>query len=112
MTKTDALENLERRIKEFADERNWQEFHTPKNLAMALSVECSELLEIFQWLTPDQSSLPDQATLGHIKEEIGDVMIYLTMIARSFDIDPVDAALKKIAVNKKKYPVRNDFQQQ
>ena len=91
-------------IADFSNRRNWQEFHTPKNLAMALSVECSELVEIFQWLTAEQSYEPDAATRLHIKEEIGDIMIYLTMISSKFDIDPLDAALDKMETNDRKYP--------
>jgi dCTP diphosphatase len=104
MTKTATLENLLSRIEEFRAERNWQQYHSPKNLAMALSVECSELLEIFQWLTPAQSFDPDQATRSHIEEEIGDVMIYLSLLSSTFDINPIEAALEKMKANEKKYP--------
>lgn len=104
MTNTATLENLLTRIEEFRAERNWQQFHSPKNLAMALSVECSELMEIFQWMTSAQSFEPDQATRSHIKEEIGDVMIYLSLLSSIFDIDPIDAALEKMKANEKKYP--------
>lgn len=104
MTKTDRVQNLQNKLNIFAQERNWQQYHTPKNLAMALTVECSELLEIFQWQTPEQSMQPDTKTREHIRQEIGDIMIYLTMIAASFDIDPVDAAIDKLALNRRKYP--------
>lgn len=104
MTKTDKQKKLRRVITEFVDQRNWHEFHAPKNLAMALSVECSELIEIFQWMTGEQSYEPDTATLSHIREEIGDIMIYLTMISSKFDIDPLDAALDKMEINVRKYP--------
>ena len=105
MTKTDRVQNLQNKLNIFAQERNWKQYHTPKNLAMALAVECSELLEIFQWQTPEQSTSPDDKTREHIREEIGDIMIYLTMIAASFDIDPIDAAIDKLALNRRKYPV-------
>lgn len=105
MTKTGRIQNLQNNVKIFAQERNWEQYHTPKNLAMALTVECSELLEIFQWHTPEQSIDPDDRTREHIREEIGDIMIYLTMIAASFDLDPVDAAIDKLALNRRKYPV-------
>jgi len=105
LTKTNKLEKLQRIIENFREERNWHEFHTPKNLAMALSVECSELLEIFQWLTPEQSSNPDPATTAHLKEEIGDVMIYLTMLSTAFKIDPIEAGIEKMKLNENKYPV-------
>ena len=104
MTKTRELENLLNLIEKFRDDRNWQQFHSPKNLAMALSVECSELLEVFQWMTPAQSFEPDQATRSHIKEEIGDIMIYLSLLSSSFEIDPIDAALEKMKANEKRYP--------
>lgn len=105
MTKTDKQKKLARVIAEFADQRNWHEFHTPKNLAMALSVECSELVEIFQWLTGEQSYSPDKETIRHIREEIGDIMIYLMMISLKFDIDPLQAALDKMDINARKYPL-------
>ena len=104
MTKTDRMQKLQKAITLFAQERNWEQYHTPKNLSMALSVECSELLEIFQWMTPDQSCHPDAKTTDHIKEEIGDIMIYLTMIAKSFGVDPVLAATEKLVQNRQKYP--------
>ena len=109
MTKTRDLENLLNLIEKFRDKRNWRQFHSPKNLAMALSVECSELLEVFQWMTPAQSFEPDQATRSHIKEEIGDVMIYLSLLASTFDIDPIDAALEKMKANEKRYPPPPEF---
>lgn len=110
MTKTATLENLLNRIEEFRAERNWQQFHSPKNLAMALSVECAELLEIFQWMTPSQSFEPDRDTRSHIEEEIGDVMIYLSLLASIFGIDPIEAALRKMAANEKKYPAPTESQ--
>ena len=105
MTKTGRIKKLQQALALFAEERNWEPFHTPKNLVMALSVECSELLEIFQWLDTDQSFHPDQQTMVHIREEIGDIMIYLCMLASKFDIDPVAAALSKLAENRNRYPV-------
>jgi NTP pyrophosphatase (non-canonical NTP hydrolase) len=71
---------------------------------MALSVETAELVEIFQWMEGDKSRKVDTATREHIEEEIGDVMIYLTMLASKFNIDPVEAAHKKMVGNAKKYP--------
>ena len=104
MTKTDKLKKLQGAIADFAEQRNWHQFHAPKNLAMALSVECSELVEIFQWLTGEQSYEADAPTLSQIREEIGDIMIYLTLIASKFDIDPLDAALDKMEINRRRYP--------
>ena len=99
------MQKLQQALSIFADERNWKQYHTPKNLAAALSVECSELLEIFQWMTADQSYSPDPATKLHILEEIGDIMIYLSMIAAKFDIDPIEAASAKLDKNRTRYPV-------
>lgn len=102
-----SIEELQKEITGFAEKRNWKQFHTPKNLAMALTVETAELLEIFQWMTPEQSYRVDDKTHDHIEEEIGDVMIYLTTIAASFNIDPVTAARKKMNLNADKYPIED-----
>ena len=104
MTNTHAQKKLAQQITAFADERNWHQYHSPKNLAMALSVEVAELVEIFQWLTQDESRSPDEKTRSHIEQEIGDLMKYLTAIAAKFGIDPVSAGLKKMEINAKKYP--------
>ncbi len=104
MTKTDKLEKLQRLTENFRSARNWQQFHTPKNLVMALSVECSELVEIFQWLTPEQSCDPESTLRTHIEEEIGDVMIYLSLLSSTFGIDPIEAGLKKMVKNEIKHP--------
>ncbi|MBF0434293.1 MAG: nucleotide pyrophosphohydrolase [Magnetococcales bacterium] len=88
----------------FAQERGWQTFHTPKNLAMALSVEVSEILEIFQWTDGHASRDLAADKRQALAEEIGDVMIYLTMLAAQFNIDPQDAAWAKMAINANKYP--------
>jgi len=104
MTKTNRVKKLQEALSLFARERNWEKFHAPKNLVMALSVECSELVEIFQWLTPEQSSDPDAQTRADIQDEIGDIMIYLSMVAAKFEIDPVEAALSKLDQNQTRYP--------
>jgi len=99
------MEKLHDKIANFIADRNWQKFHSPKNLVMALSVETAELLEIFQWMTQEESYQPPTEVLSHIEEEIGDVMIYLTTLAASLGLDPVTAAHKKLRKNEKKYPV-------
>lgn len=99
------MKKLQTKLTKFVSERNWEQFHSPKNLAMALSVETAELVEIFQWMEGTESRTVDAATRKHIEEEVGDVMIYLTMLASKFDMDPVEAAHKKMALNAKKYPV-------
>ncbi len=99
------MKKLQKNLAQFVKERNWEQFHSPKNLVMALSVETAELVEIFQWMENQESRTVDAATREHIEEEVGDVMIYLTMLAGKFDIDPIEAAHKKMAGNAKKYPV-------
>jgi dCTP diphosphatase len=99
-----GLEDLRNAIEAFIAERNWGQFHSPKNLAMALSVEASEIVEHFQWLDEEQSrSLPPEK-LAEVREEIGDVMIYLTELAGKLGIDPVEAAKAKLRINEEKYP--------
>jgi dCTP diphosphatase len=91
-------------ISTFIQERDWEQFHSPKNLAMALSVEVAEIVEHFQWLTEEQSQNLPAEKLAEIREEIGDVMIYLTELADKLGIDPVEAAKAKVAINGQKYP--------
>ncbi len=105
------MEKLQQAISHFIAKRQWQQFHTPKNLAMALTVETAELLEIFQWMTAEESCQVDNKTLNHIEEEIGDVMIYLTTLAVSLGIDPLSAARKKLKINAIKYPVEDEDQE-
>jgi dCTP diphosphatase len=101
------LEKIRRRLSGFASERNWDQFHTPKNLSMALSAEAAELLEIFQWLTDEQSKqiVNDEKEMAFVKQELADVFIYLTRLADKLDIDIEQAVLDKIEQNEKKYPV-------
>lgn len=99
------MQELRKRLREFAGARDWEQFHSPKNLAMALSVEVAELMEHFQWLTQEESRNPSSDKLLEIEDEIGDVMNFLTMLADKFGIDPIEAAAKKIEANEKKYPV-------
>ena len=98
------MEELKQVLRKFADERDWNQFHSPKNLAMALSVEVSEVMEILQWLTEDESSSLSGEQRLEMRDEIGDVMNYLVRLADRLDIDPVDAAFQKIEKNKIKYP--------
>ncbi len=100
------LNTLRQGVNRFSEERDWTQFHTPKNLAMALSVEASEIVELFQWLTAEESRSLSAAKRQALEEEIGDVMIYLVNLADKFDIDPLRAAEKKLRINAKKYPVR------
>ena len=99
------MEELKLKLRVFAEERDWNQFHSPKNLAMALSVEVAELVEHFQWLTEDQSYIKDPEKVEKIKNEIGDVLIYLTRLSDKLGIDPLAAAKTKMMVNERKYSV-------
>lgn len=99
------MQDLIEQLREFADERDWNQYHSPKNLAMALSVEVAEILEHFQWLTQDQTKELKPEELSKLKEEIGDVLIYLIRLADKLGIDPLEAAREKIKTNVQKYPV-------
>lgn len=99
------MEKLIQKLREFAKERDWGKFHSPKNLAIALSVEAAELLEEFQWLTEEQSRQPDSERLSRIKDEICDVMIYLVLLSDQLSINPLLSTFEKIEKNRKKYPV-------
>lgn len=99
------LSALRDAIRNFAQARDWEQFHTPKNLVMALSVETAELMEHFQWLTGAQSQQLDSQTKAEVAQEIADVLIYLTRLADVLDIDPLQAAFDKIQINAQKYPV-------
>ena len=98
------LRKLEQQLSQFAVERNWEQFHSPKNLSMALSVEAAELLEHFQWLTEAQSESLDSAERGKVAAEIADIQIYLAMIAHKLDIDIEAAVNAKLESNAVKYP--------
>ncbi len=103
--KSATLTSLRGDLRRFADAREWQQFHTPKNLAMALSVEAAELLECFQWLTPEQSARlggPDRLA---VEEEAADVLLYLLRLSDVLDIDLLQAAQRKMKLNARKYPV-------
>jgi dCTP diphosphatase len=98
------LTDLTRRLRDFARERDWEKFHTPKNLAMALAVEAAELMEPFQWLGSRASAKLDEKSLAQVRQEIGDVLIYLVRLADRLGIDPLAAAAEKIRINQHKYP--------
>ena len=101
----DSLDTLRQRIREFAVDRAWERYHTPKNLVMALSVEASELLEPFQWLSEEQSLQLNPSQHEAVRQEIADVLIYLTRLADLLEIDLLDAAADKLAINARKYPI-------
>lgn len=99
-----TLSELAAILRRFADERDWEQFHSPKNLVMALGVEVAELAEHFQWLTQQQSRQLDPAKKGAVEDELADVFIYLVRLADRLGIDLLAAAEKKIAANALKYP--------
>ncbi|HEX7235432.1 MAG TPA: nucleotide pyrophosphohydrolase [Gammaproteobacteria bacterium] len=108
---SEALRALQQRVAAFAAARDWEPFHSPKNLAMALSVEAAELVEEFQWLTEEQSRTLDAERRERVRLELADVFIYLLRIADKLGVDLVAAANDKIVLNEKKYPaerVRGD----
>ena len=99
------LEELRVLISNFAKERDWDQFHSPKNLSMALIVEAGELVEHFQWLKQSESHELSKDKLEAVEEELADILVYLIRIADRLDIDLIDAARKKIKSNTAKYPV-------
>ncbi|WP_171162502.1 nucleotide pyrophosphohydrolase [Streptomyces sp. I05A-00742] len=104
------LEVLQRRLAAFAAARDWQPFHTPKNLAAALSVEAAELMEIFQWLTPEESTrvMADAATAERVKDEVADVLAYLLQFCEVLGVDVLEALSAKIERNERRFPVAGE----
>jgi dCTP diphosphatase len=101
---SDSLDNLKTRLREFAKERDWDQFHSPKNLSMALIAEAAELIEHFQWLTQEESAKLPKDKLKEVEQELADILIYLIRISDKLGIDLVEAANKKVELNKIKYP--------
>ena len=99
------LESIKQQLREFSKERDWDQFHSPKNFSMALIVECAELVEHFQWLTEEQSKQLPEETLDKVSLEMADIMIYLIRLADKLDIDLIDVVNQKIKLNAIKYPV-------
>lgn len=102
---TDPIKPLQAELRKFASERDWEQFHSPRNLAAALSVEAAELLEHFQWLDDAQSRDLSREKRTAVAEEIADVFLYLLQISDKLGIDPVAAAKQKLKSNAVKYPV-------
>lgn len=98
------IKALQAALREFAKARDWEQFHSPKNLASALAVESAELLEHFQWLTDDQSRNLAPEKRAEVAEELADVLLYLLQLADKLDVAPLDAAWAKVRVNESKYP--------
>lgn len=98
------LDEIKQRLRQFANERDWDQFHSPKNLSMALIAEAAELVEHFQWLTEDQSRSLEPDKLLEVREELADIQIYLIRIADKLNVNLFDAVNDKIKVNASKYP--------
>ena len=98
------LEQLSRRLRRFARERDWEQFHSPKNLSMALIAECAELVEHFQWLSEEQSQALPPDKFAEVELEMADIQIYLLRLAERLGVDLLGAVERKIAINEHKYP--------
>jgi len=105
MTEQDSLAQLRTKINQFVQERDWAQFHTPKNLAMAMIVEAAELVEQFQWDTPQESQQLTPEKREAVSHELADTFVYLLRIAEVLEIDIIQATNDKIALNTQKYPV-------
>jgi dCTP diphosphatase len=101
----DSLQDLARQLDQFAAARDWQQFHSPKNLASALIVEAAELLEHFQWATEQQSRELTAEQRAAVGAEMADVLLYLVQLGNALGIDPVAAAQAKLKLNETRYPV-------
>ncbi|MDB1144960.1 MAG: nucleotide pyrophosphohydrolase [Alcaligenaceae bacterium] len=99
------LNKIKEIINKFSEDRDWDQFHSPKNLSMALAVEASELLEIFQWMTEEDSYDLDELKKQEVKEEVADIAIYLLRVCIKLDIDLEEAIREKMKKNEQKYPV-------
>ncbi len=95
-----TLEDLMKEVKEFRDERNWKKYHTPKNLALSISVESAELLELFQWKEDSLKNVDKES----LKEEMADIMIYLLSLSEVIDVDLIEAVEEKLEKNRERYP--------
>ncbi|NMG75520.1 nucleotide pyrophosphohydrolase [Aromatoleum diolicum] len=104
MSAADSLHELRDALRVFAAEREWDRFHTPKNLAMALAGEAGEVIEHFQWLSPEESAALQPEQRAEVALELADVLLYLVRLADVLDIDLADAARRKIDVNAARYP--------
>lgn len=100
------LKDLQQKIIAFRDARNWRQFHTPKDLAISLTLEAGELLENFQWKTSEEAV---QANFEHIKDELADVVIYALLLSHELGIDLEEAIINKMEKNEKKYPIEKAF---
>jgi NTP pyrophosphatase (non-canonical NTP hydrolase) len=100
------IQELQTRVIQFRDERNWAQYHNPKDLAISLCLETSELLEVFQWKHPSEVETlkSDPEVRAKVKEELGDIFIYALTLAYEFKFDPTEVVLEKVSTNERKYP--------
>lgn len=101
------IKELQERVINFRDQRDWGRYHNPKDLAISLSLEAAELLEVFQWKNSDQVEAikSDPNERARVKEELGDILIYALTMAHEFGFDPAEIILEKVRINEKKYPL-------
>ena len=99
------LDQLREALREFAAQRAWDQFHSPKNLAIALNVEAAELLEHFQWLSESESAALTAETRAKVREELADVLLYLIRLADKLDLDLIECATEKLRLNAARYPI-------
>lgn len=105
MSDKDEVQQLMLELKQFAQDRDWEQFHSPKNLSMALSVEAAELLEHFQWDTEETSYRPDEQKRQLVSHEMADIFIFLLRICERLDIDLISVTKEKMAINHHRYPI-------
>jgi dCTP diphosphatase len=105
----DSLERLNQRLLAFARERDWEQFHSPKNLAMAMIAECAELVEHFQWLSEEESRRLPEEKREAVALELADILIYLVRFAETLNLDLIETAYRKIEINEKRYPAAKVF---
>jgi dCTP diphosphatase len=105
MSAPDSLQTLRDALRAFASEREWERFHTPKNLAMALSGEAGEVIEHFQWLSAEESAALPAPVRDEVALELADVLLYLVRLADVLEVDLAEAAQRKLAINAVRYPV-------
>ncbi len=105
MHKDESLEELQLKIRKFCDDRNWDQFHNPKDLAISLTLESSEVMEHFQWLNADEMINLSKLKIDGIGEELADVLYWVLLLANKLDIDLEDAFSKKMVKNQNKYPI-------
>jgi NTP pyrophosphatase (non-canonical NTP hydrolase) len=101
-----TIEDLKKNMRQFIKERNWEKFHSPKNLAMSISIEAAELMEHFQWMSSEEAIKvkEDSDSMENIKDELSDILAYCISMANYLDIDIAESFVKKMNKNKKKYP--------